>query len=150
MINCIIIDDEISSISLLQRYCLESKDINIVKTFQNPLEAIDFINNNKLDLIFLDIEMPQMNGLDVIASINTTANIIIITAHLNYAMDINKYQIFDFLLKPFSYDSFANTINKLNIYLIDNILPINTNGQTYFLLPNKTLVLYGILWVIKF
>lgn len=111
--NCIIVDDDILSLKATQ-FCVEKTDfLKVSGTFTNPLEAIKFIQENKqIDLIFLDIEMPEISGLDLIRTFKDIPQIILITGNKEYAVEAFDYDITDFLLKPLEYSRFLKAVLK--------------------------------------
>ncbi len=110
----IIIDDEPLAIDILVKYAESIDYIEILKTFTNPIEAIRFIADNEVDLIFLDIEMPMLNGVDLVESLNSKPNIIFTTAFPNYAVEGFNLDAIDYLLKPISYKRFLKAISKIS------------------------------------
>lgn len=112
-IKTIIIDDEPLAIDILKKYSETIDYINIVGTFTNPLTAIKFLSENRIDLIFLDIEMPLINGIDLVDTINSKPNVIFTTAFPQYAIDGFNLDAIDYLLKPISYKRFLKAISKV-------------------------------------
>lgn len=111
-IKAIIVDDEPLAIEILKKYSDTIDYLEILGTFTNPLEAIRFISKEAIDLIFLDIEMPMINGVDLVESLKTKPNIIFTTAFPQYAVDGFNLDAVDYLLKPISYKRFLKAINK--------------------------------------
>ncbi len=112
-IKAIIVDDEPLAIEILKKYSDTIDYLEILGTFTNPLEAIRFISKEAIDLIFLDIEMPMINGVDLVESLKTKPNIIFTTAFPQYAVDGFNLDAVDYLLKPISYKRFLKAINKI-------------------------------------
>lgn len=110
----IIIDDEPLAIDILVKYAESIDYIDILKTFTNPIEAIKFIADNDVDLVFLDIEMPMLNGVDLVESLKSKPNIIFTTAFPNYAVEGFNLDAIDYLLKPISYKRFLKAISKIS------------------------------------
>ncbi len=111
-IKCIIVDDEPLAIDVIKNHLEHFYDIEIVAECSNAHEAGIFLRNNKIDLIFLDIEMPKISGFDFLASLKNHPKIIIVTAYRNYALKGYEYDIVDYLLKPVSFKRFYLAINK--------------------------------------
>jgi two-component system LytT family response regulator len=112
--RAIIIDDETDAIdvlkSLLTKYCPK---VEIIKTFTEPNEAMAIIENLNYDLLFLDVEMPQMSGIEFISKIDTSEiHVIFSTAHDQYALPALKHQALDYLLKPVDYEELIQAVNK--------------------------------------
>ena len=112
-IRCIIIDDEPLAIQVLETHLKALPDIIISGTYNNPLEAFSILNTTEVDLIFLDIEMPLLNGLDFIKNSNTKAKIIFTTAHRDYAPESYELEVTDYLLKPISFPRLFKAINRI-------------------------------------
>ncbi len=110
--NCITIDDEPLAHKVIKNYCENLSFLTIVKECHSAFDAINYLNENKVDLIFLDINMPQLKGLDFLRSLSNPPLIIITTAYQEYAMEGYELHILDYLLKPFSFERFLKAINK--------------------------------------
>jgi two-component system response regulator LytT len=114
MKNCIIIDDEMMSRTVVTELITTKSDINIVAEFSNAIEALKYLNKNKVDIIFLDIHMPDFNGFDFINTIKNPVNVILITSDKNFAIDAFEYDcIVDYLVKPITEERFEKAMLKL-------------------------------------
>jgi len=111
-INCLIVDDEPIAREILESYIAKVSQINLVKSCQNALEAFNALNSYKIDLILLDINMPEISGLQLAKVITKNSKIIFTTAYREYALDGFDLQAVDYLLKPISLDRFLKAINK--------------------------------------
>jgi len=112
-ISCIIIDDEELARKLLETYARKLDHLNCLGTFENPLEALSFIKSNPVDLIFLDIQMPQLKGTDFAELIlNSGIRVIFTTAYSEYALQGFELSALDYLLKPISFKRFVNAVEK--------------------------------------
>ena len=112
MINCIAIDDEPLGLMLLEAYCAQFKEISLLKSFTNLSEAISFLSNNEVDLLFLDVQMPDMNGIDFFKTYGVSKMVIFTTAYSEYAIDGFNLNAVDYLLKPFDYERFSLACQK--------------------------------------
>lgn len=110
--NCIIIDDEPLAINVIKNYLKEVKDLSLINTFSNAVEGLSFITDNKVDVIFLDINMPLLDGFSFIKSLEKKPLIIITTAHSEYAVESYELDVLDYLVKPISFPRFIKAINK--------------------------------------
>ncbi len=117
MIRCVIIDDEPMARSLLIDYCKRVPSLHLVDEFSNGFSALDFLKKNEIDLIFLDIKMPDLTGLDLIRILDQRAKVILTTAFPEYALDGFELDVVDYLLKPFDFSRFLKAINKASNYL---------------------------------
>lgn len=114
MYKCFIIDDESHAIETLKKYATDSGLLDIVGTSQQPLEAAKYINSNKnIDITFLDVDMPEISGLDLADLIYDNTAIIFTTGHAGYAVEGFEKNISDFLLKPISFPKFLKSVNKV-------------------------------------
>jgi DNA-binding LytR/AlgR family response regulator len=111
-LNCVIIDDEPIARKLLQEYIEETDFLVLVGTAENPLKATGLISKLDVDLIFLDINMPKMNGFDFLRSANNLPMVIMTTAYGQYALDGFEMAVVDYLVKPFSLERFLKAAQK--------------------------------------
>lgn len=112
MINCIIVDDEPVAREILENHLEKIAAIHVVGSCKNAIEAFNLINSHKIDLIFLDINMPEISGLSFARSINKNIKIIFTTAYREYAVDGFDLKAVDYLLKPISFERIFQAINK--------------------------------------
>lgn len=112
-IKCILIDDEPLAIKVLQNYFTNFSDFEIIGTFNNALEALEFINNNGVDAVFLDINMPMMTGFELISLIENKTRVIITSAFREFAVESYDLNVLDYLLKPIPLPRFVKCINKI-------------------------------------
>ena len=112
MLTCVIIDDEPLPIELLSAYAGEIPDLKVVATFNDPLQAQKYVIENKVDLIFLDIEMPHMSGLQLLKSLPEKPMSIFTTAYAEFAVDGFELNAIDYLLKPFDFDRFKKSVER--------------------------------------
>ncbi len=110
--NCIIVEDEPFSQEITTDYISNCPELNLVKVCNNALEANSLLLHQDIDLIFLDINMPHINGIDWWKSLNVAPQVIFITAYPEYAIDGFDLNAVDYLLKPFSFERFLQAVNK--------------------------------------
>lgn len=111
--KAIIVDDEPKAIALLESYIKLFSAIELVDSFRNGLKAIEYISKNKIDLVFLDINMPHISGISLSKMIAPKTRIIFTTAYSEYAVESYEVQAVDYLLKPISLERFSKTISKI-------------------------------------
>ncbi len=111
-LKCIIIDDEPIARKILQEFIEEIDYLELAGQAENPLKAMSLLNNNDVDIIFLDINMPKINGIDFLKSSHTKANIIMTTAYAEYAAEAYGLDVLDYLVKPIAFDRFLKACNK--------------------------------------
>jgi len=112
-ISCIAIDDEPLALSKLEGFIGKIPDLKLSRTFDNAIEAIGWLKENHADLIFLDIQMEQLTGIQFLESIGSKARIILTTAFDQYAIKGFELNVTDYLLKPFSFQRFLQAVNKV-------------------------------------
>lgn len=115
-IKCIIIDDEPLAIQLLENYAHKIPFLELVLTSDNPIIALEYIRENKADLIFLDIQMPQLSGIDFMKIAGEQLKYILTTAYSEYALQGYEHNVIDYLLKPISFDRFIKSTLKAKEY----------------------------------
>jgi len=112
LIKCIIVDDEPLAIKLITRHINELPNLVLVDSFQNPLEAFDLLKKEAIDLIFLDIQMPVLTGIDFVKSLPNPPGIIFTTAFRNYAVESYELNVVDYIVKPITFTRFLKAVNK--------------------------------------
>lgn len=112
MLRCMIIDDEPLAISLLEEYVSKVPFLELVASFDNPIEAVEAYTQSPVDLIFLDIQMPELNGLELSKFVGAKTRIVFTTAFKQYAFDSYELNAIDYLLKPIGFQSFLRAANK--------------------------------------
>lgn len=117
MINCIAIDDEPLALQLIAEYASKINFLNLQKTFTDPDEAKAWLQQNEVDLLFLDIQMPDINGVQFYKSLAKKPHVIFTTAYSEYAVEGFNVDAIDYLLKPFEYDRFLKSVYKAKEYL---------------------------------
>ncbi len=138
--NCIIVDDDQMSCKILEGYVAKSSSLNLVGSFSDSVEARNIITKRKdIDLVILDIQMPEMDGFDFINSLDYPPNIIIVTATEGYALKAFDFNVVDYLLKPISYGRFCKAIDKtIRYYSRKEISP--TGDEEIFIKKGSSLV----------
>ena len=116
MINCVIIDDEPLAREGLANYVREVDFLNLTGTCENPLELIKLLDQHQVDLIFLDIQMPKMNGIDFLKIVKNPPMVVITSAYPSYALESFQLNVLDYLLKPITFDRFFKSANKAKDY----------------------------------
>lgn len=116
-IKTIIIDDEPLAIEVIENLASQIPFLEIVGSFQHPVDAVLFLKNNNVDLVFCDIEMPQINGLEVVKTLEKPPVFIMITAYRDFAIDSFEVGVFDYLVKPVRMDRFLKAVNKAKDFI---------------------------------
>ncbi|WP_445453758.1 LytR/AlgR family response regulator transcription factor [Flavobacterium sp. 25HG05S-40] len=111
--NCIVIDDEEMARAIIGQMIENSTQLNLVQEFSNAMQAIKYLNQNEVDLIFLDIHMPDFTGFDFIQTIKNPPKVILVTSDKNFAIEAFEYEcIVDYLVKPITEDRFQKAVQK--------------------------------------
>lgn len=111
--KCVIIEDEPLAAEILQDYIAQIPFLELMHTCTDALSALEFLKSEKTDVIFIDIHLPKLNGLDFIRTLKNPPQIIITTAYREYALDGYEHNVVDYLLKPISFSRFLTAVNKL-------------------------------------
>jgi DNA-binding LytR/AlgR family response regulator len=111
--KCVLIDDEPMDLMALSKLMSAYSEVEIVGSFQNSIEAKDFVNNNKVDILVLDVEMPELNGIDFIKSIKNVEHVILISSNKTYAADSYDYNVTDYIVKPVHKNRLDQAVDKV-------------------------------------
>lgn len=111
-INCIIIEDEPLALKRTKSYVIRLPYLNLLSSFENGIEALAFLKTNKVDLIFLDIKMDELSGIQLLESTKIESEVIITTAYDEYALKGFDLNVTDYLLKPFTFERFIRAVDK--------------------------------------
>ncbi|MBO6531642.1 MAG: response regulator, partial [Muricauda sp.] len=112
--RCIIVEDQPPAQRILRKFIQDVPTLQLVEVFSDGLKAMEFLNTESVDLMFLDIHLPKINGLDFLKSIPNPPNVILTTAFSEYALEGYDLNVVDYLLKPFSFQRFLQAVNKVN------------------------------------
>lgn len=150
--TCIIIEDEIPAQKILQNYIGKIPSLNLLNTFKAAIEANSFLNSNNIDVVFLDINLPDISGIDFIRTVKNPPAVIMTTAYPDYAVSSFELRtIVDYLVKPFSFERFLKAVNKAKESVeVPKSHSIDSKGETIFLNVDKTMhkiVLDSILYI---
>jgi len=124
-IKCLIIDDEPLAASLIEAHVAKVPNLEVVATCINALEGFEILKTQSIDLIFLDIQMPLLTGIEFLKALSNPPKVIFTTAYREYAIESYELEVVDYLLKPISFDRFFKAINKF-FKTIESIAPVHT------------------------
>ena len=136
--RCIIVDDDELSRNIVEDLVAET-DLELVKSCSNAIEAFNILKSEEIDLVFLDVDMPNMSGIDLIKALDVLPQIILITSHSEFAAESYEYNITDFIVKPISHARFLKAVEKAehNLRVPTNSGP---NNKTIFIKTDSRLV----------
>ena len=146
MISCIVIEDQPLAQQMLHTYIKQVESVSLKATFTDALRASDFLKTQTVDLIFLDIHLPKMSGLEFLKSTPNHPKVILTTAFPEYALESYQFNVVDYLLKPFTYERFAQAIAKLESLLqveLENSISdkvIIKSGHDFIQLPTSDII----------
>jgi DNA-binding LytR/AlgR family response regulator len=112
--KCIIIEDQAPAQRILKKYIEDVTSLELVGVFSNAIDALGFLNSNSVELIFLDINLPKLSGMEFLKSLVNPPLVILTTAYQDYALESYDYNVVDYLLKPFSFQRFMQAISKVH------------------------------------
>ena len=112
-LNCVIIDDEFLARKYLKDYVTKHPLMELAGDFNSPLKAMELIKSGEIDLVFLDIQMPDITGIDFLKTMEKMPHVVLTTAYEEYALEGYEHNVVDYLLKPFSFERFLKAVNKV-------------------------------------
>ncbi|NHB67172.1 LytR/AlgR family response regulator transcription factor [Perlabentimonas gracilis] len=110
--RCVVIDDEPFSLDLIKDYIQRTPFLELTQCFSNPFKALDYLNREKVDVIFLDINMPELSGIQLIRALQTPPMVVFTTAYPEFAAESYEYNAVDYLVKPVKYERFLKAVSK--------------------------------------
>lgn len=130
--KCLIIDDEPLAINIIKNYLEQIEDFEVINTFSNAINALNFLKSNTVDVIFLDINMPVLDGINFIKSLENPPLLIITSAYDEFALETYELDVLDYLIKPIEFPRFMKALNKVNRRLENNkTFSDTTNERPY-------------------
>jgi DNA-binding LytR/AlgR family response regulator len=115
--KCLIVDDEPLAVEVIKNHITKFENLKLVGVCNDAFEALNFLSNNKVDLMFLDINMPEMKGTDLIKNMTNPPRVILTTAYREYALEGYELNVIDYLLKPISFERFMKSIDKFQAFI---------------------------------
>ncbi len=147
-INCIAVDDEPLALEIIKDYCEKIPFLNMMQAFDNAIETMEYLRNNRVDLILLDIQMEDLTGIQLLNALNVKPYVILTTAYDNYALQGFDLDVTDYLLKPISFGRFLKGINKVYDRMKKEtdvqegnkaaVYPVDTVEKDYFFVKTET------------
>ncbi|MCX6224998.1 MAG: LytTR family DNA-binding domain-containing protein [Bacteroidia bacterium] len=112
-LRCIIVDDEVLAQNVLEKYIRSVPSLELIEKFHNAIETIAFLQESEIDLIFLDINMPELSGIEMLKTLDRPPKVILTTAYSDFALESYDLGVVDYLLKPIKFDRFIKAVNKV-------------------------------------
>lgn len=131
-IRCIAIDDEPLALDIIRDYCLKVPFLELVHTFDNAVDSIEFLRDHRVDLLFLDIQMEELTGIQLLNALKHRPNVIFTTAFDSYAIQGFELDVMDYMLKPISFERFLKGVDKVNDKMkLDQLAKAGSAGQAH-------------------
>lgn len=137
MIRCVAVDDEPLALVVLQEYISRTPNLELKQSFTDAFAALEYLKNHEVDLLFLDVRMPRITGIQLLKSLSKPPNVIFTTAYSNYAVDGFNLDAVDFLLKPFEYERFLKAVNKASEFIRSNDKPVFGDNAEYIFVKSE-------------
>ena len=136
-LKCLIVDDEVLAQDVIEKYISNIPTLKLVGKCDNAVETISFLHNNSVDLLFLDLNMPELSGLEMLKTLTNPPKVILTTAYSEYALESYEYGVVDYLLKPIKLERFIKDVNKVVEQYSENTvredIPEKQHSQTIFI-----------------
>lgn len=147
-LTCVVVEDEPLARNLMEQYILKASHLQLVKSFSNPLAALDFLRNNSVDILFSDIQMPEITGISLLKILPKKPLVILTTAYSEYALEGYELDVVDYLLKPITLERFLKAVEKAtqrfspisSVPLAEVSLPAEPSPQSIFVKDGTKLV----------
>lgn len=136
--NCLVVDDEEFSRNIIKHYVQKTDGLNLVAECENALDAFNQLKTKDIDMVFLDVEMPEMTGIELLKALDDLPQIILVTSRSNYAVEAFEYSVTDYLVKPVKYPRFLKAVSKAesNVKAAD-VTVENTTDEVFVKADNK-------------
>ncbi|WP_428235736.1 LytR/AlgR family response regulator transcription factor [Gracilimonas sp.] len=136
MMRCVIIDDEPAARSVLEQYIADTPELELTESCKNALEARKVVKEKDVDLLFLDVNMPRLSGIEFLKTLSNAPRVILTTAYSEYALEGYELDVVDYLLKPFSFERFLKAVDKAwdkteASQAADQVITIKADGKLY-------------------
>lgn len=140
-ISCLIVDDEPMALRLIESYVLKTPYLDLRGQCSSAFEVLEVLNNESIDLLFLDIQMPELNGIELSRTLKKETRVIFTTAYDNYAIEGFRVEALDYLLKPFNYQEFLTAANKAKEWFSmlrnSSLTRVKTSNESYIFVKSE-------------
>ena len=143
--NCLVVDDEPVARDILRTYIDDTPQLSLVAECESAIKAMEILKSNPVDLIFLDINMPKLSGINFLKTVSNPPKVILTTAYSEYALEGYELDVVDYLLKPFSFERFLKAVNKASPHssvpsVNEHFVVVKADGKSYRI--NETDILF--------
>lgn len=145
-LNCLIVEDEPLAANVIEKYIGKIEGLILIEKCTNAISAFNILNKQKIDVLFLDIKMPQISGIEFLKTLKNPPKIILTTAYRDYALEGYELDVIDYLLKPISFERFLKAVNKLlfssayQLPVIQSLSKNSDSGENIFVKSDKKMV----------
>lgn len=140
--NCLVVDDEEFSRNIMKMYIQKTDGLNLIGECENALEAFNKLKSTEIDLVFLDVEMPEMTGIELLKALDDMPQIILVTSRMDYAVEAFEYSVTDYLVKPVQYPRFLKAVSKAeNTSKAAGVTVENTTDEVFVKADSKIIKL---------
>ncbi len=150
ILNCLVVDDDDLSRGILEDLINDTSSLELIASCADSIQAFNFLKEQNIDLLFLDIEMPKMDGMEMLRNLNPLPQVILVTSHPEYAVESYEHDVTDFIKKPITPARFLKAIDKANKRLNAQETNITKKGDTIFIKSDSRLVqvnTHKIFWI---
>ena len=150
MMKCLVVDDDELSRGILENLISDTSSLELVASCDDPIKAFNILKESKIDLLFLDIKMPKMDGISMLKALSPLPQVILVTSHDEYAVESYEYDVTDFVKKPISTARFLKAIERANKRFNTDASLFTTKGETIFIKSDSKLVqinTHKIFWI---
>jgi DNA-binding LytR/AlgR family response regulator len=149
--NCIIIDDDEACRSVLEQMIVQTDPLKHVGSYESGMRAVNALKNNDTHLVFLDVEMPEMSGIDMLAELEIKPLVILTTSHKEYALDAYEHEVVDYLVKPVTLPRFLKAVSKAERRFENLVMGSLSSDRNYFFVRKDAVInklpIADVLWV---
>jgi DNA-binding LytR/AlgR family response regulator len=135
--NCLVVDDEDASRMVVKNFITQTPNLQLIAECNNAIDALNILKTKSIDVVFLDVEMPQMSGIELVQALDSLPQIVLITGKKDVGSEAYEYNLTDYLIKPITYPRFLKAIEKVEQNLSNNILETKGGNNIYIKTDNK-------------
>lgn len=138
--NCLVVDDEEFSRNIIKHYVQKTDGLNLTRECENALDAFNILKSEEIDIVFLDVEMPEMTGIELMKALDDMPQIILVTSRSNYAVEAFEYSVTDYLVKPVKYPRFLKAVSKAEANIKATDVTVEDKSDEVFVKADNKIV----------